>query len=186
MDPSSAFISDAELSHVCKGLWNLLKKGVAMELIRKFLMDHLCGSLPSNPHTFLAVCLVACWGMQLPSASKPTGKLQGNRQNLKTGDIFQAVWYFDHICKCWKSSVITLAEICLWNALYRKMKQNEIHVLPLGVRKIIIRDNCHVQVAHKSFQLEHVKTTAIMYFIFYYLTFFPCSPSSSSFTGRKI
>lgn len=34
-------------------------------------------------------------------------------------------------------------------------------------------------------QLEHVKTTTIMFFIFY-CAFFTCRPSSPSFTGRKI
>lgn len=58
-----------------------------------------------------------------------------------------------------------------WNlfrecTLYWKIEQNGICISSLGMRKISVRDNCHVQVVRKCFQLEYVKTTTIMFLSF--------------------
>lgn len=110
-----------------------------------------------------------------------------------TGRIPNLVIFFSNHFILW-SHLLMLEIFCCnscWNLfreciLYRKMKQNKILVSPLGLRKVFIRDNCHVQVAHKSSPLEHVKTATIMFVSFYCLAFFICRPSSSAFTGRKI
>lgn len=59
-----------------------------MGLIRRFLRDHLCGSLPSNPHTFLAVCLVAYWGMWLSLSMQAPWQTAGEQAESQTWPYF--------------------------------------------------------------------------------------------------